>query len=557
MTLARGRWGLLAAAAAVAGALCGSGSTAGQPAGPSGGAVGPAWSETKGQSAQPPTLMREFRGVWVATVANIDWPSKPGLPVESLRAEMTRILDAAAGAGLNAVVLQVRPACDAIYPSALEPWSEFLTGRSGSPIAGTSGGESVDPLAEWVREAHARGMELHAWINPFRARHFESRHPDAASHVSNAHPEWVRRYNRYLWLDPGHPGARAHSLAVVDDLLARYDLDGIHFDDYFYPYPEGGQAFPDDETYGAYRREGGTLDRDAWRRENIDGFVRDLYQRAKARARRVKVGISPFGIWRPGNPPAVRGFDAFAGLHADARRWVREGWLDYVSPQLYWKLEAPQQPFARLLDWWIDQNDQQRHVWPGLYASRVLPAGETGKDGNPAPSWEPGDVVAQVMATRASGGASGTVLFSAKALVENRRGLADALRAGPFAPPALVPESPWLRRGIATEPAKTPEPARVLRVNDEQRGTVVLLEAPRGGVGDVARWLGVWEQRGGTWSLRVRRARTPLGTEIQSGEPVEVVLLHGAGDRVLTGIGVFWVDGVGGATPTTVWQRGR
>jgi uncharacterized lipoprotein YddW (UPF0748 family) len=522
------------------------------------------WTATTEAAFTPPAPMREFRGAWVATVANIDWPSKPGLPVSAMRQEMTRLLDAAADANLNAIVLQVRPACDAIYPSALEPWSEFLTGEAGKAPA-----EAIDPLAEWIREAHARGMELHAWINPFRARHFESKTPNASGHVANTHPAWVKTYGEYQWLDPGIPEARAHTLAVVDDLLARYDLDGVHFDDYFYPYPKPGVAFPDDESFGAYTRSGGTLARDAWRRSNIDVFVKDLYQRVKRQKPGVKVGISPFGIWRPGRPPQARGFDAFEGLHADARRWVREGWMDYVSPQLYWKLEAPQQPYRRLLDWWIDQNDQGRHVWPGLYASRVLAAGAKEKDGKPAPSWAPTDVIGQIEATRAAGfgpgiGGTGNVHFSMVAIAQNRRGLADELKAGPYANPALVPESPWLAPRRVGAPGKSDTMAApVAAITDDSRGTVVRVTLPAD-PGASARWVGVWTRRSDAkegagaaaiWALRVQRVVTPLGQAIPPGGAFEVVLPHGSGSTALRGTAVFVVDEAGRASPLMAWRR--
>lgn len=403
-----------------------------------------------------PAPVREFRGVWVASVANIDWPSKQGLGVGELRAEMNGMLDKLHAAGFNAVIFQARPSCDALYRSSLEPWSEFLSGQSGQPVPGAPA--DYDPLKEWIDGAHARGMQLHVWVNPFRARHVKAAKPDAASHISRTHPALVKSYDGYLWLDPGEPEARAHSLAVIMDIVARYDLDGIHIDDYFYPYPKAKVEFPDDPAFTRYTSGGGKLARDAWRRQNIDDFVREMYSRVKASKPHVLVGISPFGIWRPNHPPQVQGFDAFASLNADSRRWIREGWCDYLSPQLYWKAEAPQQPYARLLDWWIDQNDQRRHIWPGLNASRVLPTDEpVSKDAKARESWEPADITRQIELTRASRGASGTVAFSAVAITGNRRGLADALRTGPFAEPALLPASAWL----ATLPPQPSQPVAV------------------------------------------------------------------------------------------------
>ena len=404
------------------------------------GAPAPVHAQAPGADA-PPMPLREFRGLWVATVANIDWPSKPGLPLTQLRSQMLRILDVAAACNLNALILQVRPSCDAMYPSMLEPWSEFLTGQSGTPPADAA----YDPLAEWINAAHARGIELHAWINPFRARHVKSTQPDAQTHISKTRPDLIRTYDGYLWLDPGEPAAQAHTLAVIEDLTRRYDIDGLHLDDYFYPYPKKGEVFADSGSFArsGAGHAGATTGVEDWRRENINTLLQTLHASVKGIKPFVRVGISPFGIWRPGHPPQVKGFDAYDGLYADARLWLREGWVDYLAPQLYWKLDAPEQPFARLLDWWIDQRgagDTARPVWPGLYATRI---------NDTAQSWHPTEILNQIATTRdrspggAAGGNAGVILYSAIGLVENRKGLADALRAGPFAEPAMVPPSPW------------------------------------------------------------------------------------------------------------------
>lgn len=511
------------------------------------------WAPSSDPKDAPPALDREFRGVWVASVANIDWPSKRGLPIRQQREEMVRLLDAARSINLNAILLQVRPACDALYRSDLEPWSEFLTGRSGQ----APDDSGYDPLLEWIREAHARGLELHAWMNPFRARHFESKQPDAASHISKMRPDWVKSYDSYLWLDPGEEGAREHTLRVALDIVSRYDIDGLHFDDYFYPYPKEKLPFPDDPSYNRYVAGGGSLARPDWRRRNIDDFVRTLYQRVKKAKPNVKVGVSPFGIWRPGFPPPVRGFDSYDGLSGDARRWVREGWLDYVSPQLYWKLEAPQQPFARLLDWWVDQNDQQRHVWPGLNASRVLAAGALGKDAKPAASWEPSDVLAQIDATRRAGGATGTVLFSMAAISENRRGLADQLRQQTFLRPALVPPSPWLRpsAGLGSQPLPALAAPSISITDDPRGGLLTLTPAPLPlGQTETAKWWGLWIRRAGAWSFTLRPVN-PAGKP----ETLAIASLVGAasaqGEGGVDGAGVFSIDPRGVATPTTVWSR--
>ncbi|MDW8310812.1 MAG: family 10 glycosylhydrolase, partial [Verrucomicrobiales bacterium] len=252
----------------------------------------------------PPSPAREFRGAWVATVKNIDWPSRPGLTADQQKAELTAMLDQAARLKLNAILLQVRPACDALYASRFEPWSPYLTGRMGKPPE-----PYYDPLEFAVTQAHRRGLELHAWFNPYRAL---VKSPDlevAPTHVSRKRPELVRDYGKYLWLDPGDPAVQDYSISVVLDVVRRYDVDGVHFDDYFYPYPEKGSDgtemdFPDEPTWKKYGLRSG-LSRDDWRRQNVNGFIQRLYRSIKAAKPWVKFGISPFGIWRPGHPPQI------------------------------------------------------------------------------------------------------------------------------------------------------------------------------------------------------------------------------------------------------------
>jgi uncharacterized lipoprotein YddW (UPF0748 family) len=393
--------------------------------------------------------------VWVATVANIDWPSKRTLTTEQQQQELHRIVDMAANANINAILLQVRPTCDTIYPSELEPWSEFLTGKSGK-----APDPAYHPLAMWISECHARGIELHAWFNPFRSRHFEAKGPDAPNHVNNAHKDWVRDYDRYKWLDPGVDEARAFSLNVIRDVVKRYDVDGVHIDDYFYPYPNDKDRFPDDSTFSAYKAAGGDLAWDDWRRDRINIFVKAMYEAVKADKPHVKVGISPFGIWRPGFPATVRkGFDSFAKLNADSRKWLNEGWMDYCSPQIYWQVTSPDQPFADLLHWWSSENTKHRVLAPGLYTSKL---DSTGK-------WAVDDILEQIKVTRANPDAAGEVHFSAKALLQNYKGIATALASGPYAAPALMP---------IFESCPGPAPAPLKLVRCESGAKVDVLWAP-------------------------------------------------------------------------------
>ena len=359
---------------------------------------------------EPAHPARQMRGVWVATVNNIDWPSRRDLTPEQQRAELIAMFDRFKAVGLNAVFLQVRPACDAIYPSAIEPWSEYLTGTMG-----VAPEPPYDPLAFAIAEAHARGLELHAWFNPYRARHPTGTSEIAANHVARRNPERVREYGKHLWLDPGDDDARRESLEVVRDVITRYDVDGVHLDDYFYPYPENDQDFPDETTWQRYVAGGGTLDRNDWRRDNVNRFIRELYQMAKATRPSVHVSISPFGIWRPGHPQQIAGFDAYDKLYADSRLWLQRGWLDTLVPQLYWPIDKREQSFPVLLDWWTDQNKLGRGLVVGMSISRV---GKT---------ITAEEIARQLAVVRKEQGAAGFILFSAKALMDNRGGVGDVV----------------------------------------------------------------------------------------------------------------------------------
>ncbi|MEM9354370.1 MAG: family 10 glycosylhydrolase [Planctomycetota bacterium] len=377
-------------------------------------------------------MPREFRAAWVATVANIDWPSKPGLSTDQQRAQVIAILDRCVELNLNAVVFQVRPCADALYRSDLEPWSEYITGKMGEAPS-----PAYDPLEFIVEEAHNRGLHLHVWFNPYRAGHPSRKSDFPKDHISRTRPDLVREYGANLWLDPGEPDAVEHSIAVFMDVVNRYDIDGVHIDDYFYPYPinddDGNPVpFPDAESYARAVAGGETLDRDDWRRQNVDRLIERMYREVKAVKPWVLVGISPFGIWRPGHPPTVKGFDAYANLYADARKWLHEGWLDYASPQLYWKSDRPNLEFPVLLEWWAGENKLGRHLWPGNAVYREGPDG-----------WPSGEVAKQVGTTRDQEGATGNVFFSMKVLMKGG-GVAGTLVDGPYEKPALIPETTWI-----------------------------------------------------------------------------------------------------------------
>jgi uncharacterized lipoprotein YddW (UPF0748 family) len=397
----------------------------------------------RAQDSTPPAIPREFRAAWVATVANIDWPSKPGLSTWDQQRELLAILDKAVALHLNAIVFHIRPGADAFYASPYEPWSQYLTGRQGRAPE-----PPWDPLAFAVEQAHERGLELHAWFNPYRAAYTRDT-AIAATHVARTRPELVRSYGRFLWMDPGDPEVRRRSIRAVVDVVKRYDVDGVHIDDYFYPYPENDSAgrpidFPDSATYARYVKAGGTLAKADWRRANVDMLIAALYTGVHAVKPWVKVGISPFGIWRPGNPPPIKGFDAYDAIYADSKKWLQAGWADYFAPQLYWPIAPPEQSFPVLYDWWLSQNTKQRHIWPGLASYRV-----TEQSARHIPARE---IVDEIDSMRVRGRDLGHILYNMTSLMKDPDSLDEKL-ATRYAVPALVPASPWLGARVPGRPS--------------------------------------------------------------------------------------------------------
>lgn len=421
-------------------------------------------------SQTPPMPVREFRGEWIATVANIDWPSKPGLSAEQQKTELVALLNRAAQLKLNAVVFQVRPACDAMYASSIEPWSEYLTGAMGKAPE-----PFYDPLTFAIAEAHKRGMELHAWFNPYRALHRSHEGKISANHISRTHPEWVRTYGEFLWLDPGEPAVQDYSLRVIMDVVKRYDIDGVQFDDYFYPYPslDNNRDFPDEASwrkYGVHEK----LSREDWRRENVNSFILHVYDSIKAVKPWVKFGVSPPGIWRPGNPPQIEGGDTYNKIYADARKWLMSGWLDYCSPQLYWPIADTRHSYSALLKWWDEQNAKGRHVWPGLAAYRMA-------------GWPANEIPNQIQIQRKQRGTKGYILYSATNLVAN----SALTRFLEREPTALVPASPWLGKAAPPKPN--------LSISDASTGTRIDWNA---GTNSVRWWL-LQLKTFGNWNAEV------------------------------------------------------
>ena len=469
----------------------------------------------------PPAAPREFRAAWVSTVANIDWPSRQNLKAAQQQAEAIAILDRAKAMNMNAIVLQVRPSADAIYASPIEPWSEYLTGAQGQAPQ-----PWYDPLKFWVTEAHARGLELHAWFNPYRARHDGSRSPAAANHITRSNPSAVKRYGKFMWMDPGEESASKQTLDVVLDVVRRYDIDGVHIDDYFYPYPieatptvAGNEAaldgkgmkaeldFPDTPAWERYLSRGGKLDRASWRRQNVNTLIEDMYKGIHAEKSWVRFGISPFGLGRPDRrPPGIVGFSQYDKLYADAELWLQKGWVDYFTPQLYWARSQAPQAYDVLLDYWIGQNTQGRHLWPGLFTSRI---------GAPSKEYQPQEILDQIASTRARPQAGGHVHFSMIALMQNRKGITDQLSSGSYATPALVPATPWLGNVKPGLP----------RVKAVRNGKGIALSLAPGKANALYT---VWSRHGNEWRFQVVPATRGDWTVADNAEAVFV----GAVDRL-------------------------
>ncbi len=428
-----------------------------------------------------PIWPTEFRAVWVATVDNIDWPARRDLSTAQQKASLLAIMNQAEALHLNAIIFQVRPHADALYASRFEPWSEYLTGRQGRAPE-----PMWDPLEFAVTEAHKRGIELHAWFNPYRAWHPAAKGSPSADSVVTARPSAVRTYGQYKWMDPSDPWVQQRSLDVMLDVVKRYDVDGVHIDDYFYPYPikdASGRKidFPDQENFDRYVSQGGMANRGDWRRLQVDDFIERLYRGIKSTKRWVKFGISPFGIYRPGVPAGITsGVDQYAELYADARKWLVEGWCDYFTPQLYWEIAKPQQSFRTLFKWWREQNPTRRHLWPGLYTGRIHPA-----DGK----WEPKEVLDQIAITRQAPN-PGTAHFSMKVFASNSKGITDRLREGPYKKLALVPASPWLDAQRPTPPRVSLRDGHIDVIEQAPDAHFTVLAKVDG---NVARVVGVWD----------------------------------------------------------------
>lgn len=386
---------------------------------------------TFSQSEIPPK--RELRAVWVASVSNIDWPSTSNLSPTQQRSEYTLLLNRHKLNGMNALVVQVRPSCDAFYDSPYEPWSQWLTGQQGR-----APNPYYDPLTFLVEETHKRGMEFHAWFNPYRAVVSASASVHS-SHISVTKPEWIVPYGSAKYLNPGLPDVREYVTKIIMDVVRRYDIDGVHFDDYFYPYPIDGQTFNDDAAFTQFPN--GFTNKDDWRRNNINLLIQMVNDSIKSVKPWVKFGISPFGIWRNQNSDpngsATNGLQSYSAIYADSRKWMQEGWLDYINPQIYWNIGYAPARFEVLVPWWSN-NSFGRHFYVGHAAYKI---GTSTQD----PAWmNPTQMPDQIRFARQYPQVKGSVYFSSKSITNNLLGIQDSLRNNFYKFPSFVPEMPWL-----------------------------------------------------------------------------------------------------------------
>ncbi|GAB3797502.1 glycoside hydrolase family 10 protein [Micromonospora zhanjiangensis] len=395
----------------------------------------------------PATPKRQFRAMWIASVVNIDWPTKASYTapdrIAAQKAEYSGWLDLAQRLNHNAVIVQVRPTADAFWPSPYEPWSEYLTGVRGQD-------PGWDPLAWLVSESHRRNLEFHAWFNPYRVSMPDGAGPDigklAPGHPVRQHPDWAVAYpvnaaGSRLYYNPGIPAVRQFVQTAIMDAVNRYDIDGVHFDDYFYPYPAAGQDFADDATFATYGA--GFADKADWRRHNIDLLIQEMNQKIKAAKPWVKFGVSPFGIWRnkAADPQGsdTGGSQSYDANFADTRKWVKEQWLDYINPQIYWNIGLAVADYAKLVPWWADVV-QGTHVQ--LYIGQA--DYKIGEPAQPAPWQDPNEMSRHLTFNRDYPQVAGNVHFSAVQVRANKLGATDIYAAEHYSRPALVPAMPHL-----------------------------------------------------------------------------------------------------------------
>ncbi|WP_067472144.1 glycoside hydrolase family 10 protein [Actinomadura hibisca] len=409
-------------------------------------------AECKGVPAPGDSKARQLRGMWIATVANIDWPKDGDRTAAQQQARFRQLLDTAKAMNLNAVFVQIRPNSDAFYPSPYEPWSQWITGTPGKD-------PGYDVLDFMVKEAHARNLEFHAWFNPYRVARHDDLDKLAPDSPARKHPDWVRKYGGGMWYDPGLPQVRDLATKAVMDVVGKYDVDAVHFDDYFYPYPEGTGDYPDQATFKTYGKGMKLAD---WRRRNVDELVSSLSRRIHDAKPWVRFGISPFGVWRNKSTDpagsATSALQSHDAQYADTRKWIREGWIDYVTPQLYWPIGDRRADYATLVDWWSRQVAGTKvQLTIGQAAYRV---GEDATWKNPA------ELSRHLTLNARHPEVRGDVYFSAANVAANKQGFAARLRADHYARPAIPPAAP-------TGGGKAPAATQGTAVADDDKGVRV------------------------------------------------------------------------------------
>ncbi|KAA6451935.1 family 10 glycosylhydrolase [Bacillus swezeyi] len=390
----------------------------------------------------------ELRAVWIATVTNIDWPSKKGLTVKQQKEEYIKLLNDVTEMGMNAVVVQIKPTADAFYPSSYGPWSEYLTGVQGKD-------PGYDPLCFLLEETHRRKLEFHAWFNPYR---ITMNHTDlnrlSEDHPARRHPDWVAAYGRQLYYNPGIPATQDFIVKGIKEVVKNYDIDAVHMDDYFYPYKIAGVEFPDLSTYEQYGKA--CFEKiDDWRRDNVNKLVKQINAAIKKEKPHVKFGISPFGVWRnkaddPTGSNTTAGMTNYDDLYADTREWIQQGYLDYIAPQIYWSIGFAPAAYDILVDWWKNETDGRPvHLYIGQAAYKI--------NQNADPAWSDPEEYPRQMALNRSTSVMGSIHFSLKDVNRNPLGIKDRLINDLYHNPALIPEMPWLTA-----------PAGSLQQNDEK-----------------------------------------------------------------------------------------
>lgn len=487
--------------------------------------------------AQDEIPKHEFRAAWIATVSNLDWPKTNG--TENQKAELIDLLDELKAAGINAVFFQIRTEADALYESELEPWSYWLTGAQGQ-----APDPYYDPLEFAIEEAHKRGMELHAWFNPFRADRGSSYQP-APDHVTVEQPEWILQFGALEILNPGIPAVREYVTDVIVDVIQRYDVDGVHFDDYFYPYPPNQITDEDTETFDEYN-DLGFEDIEDWRRSNINRFVERVHEAVEATRPEIAYGISPFGIWKSGVPPGIFGLDAYNVLYADAVAWLDQQWLDYLTPQLYWAFGGGQD-YGTLAPWWAGHTATNgRHLYPGLglYKSdRSTFVNEL---------YDADEIPRQVRFNREHDDIQGSVFFRALNITRyHSRGIADSLKTDLYRYPALTPVLEW-------NDVSAPPPATALSSDWTSDDEVTLTWAPpEGEDSEAARFYAVYRMQSATEPDPDVMAADPRNLLAVTGEPVVTDRPAAAEDPYFYGVATVSRNSVEGEMTNVISLEGR